>query len=186
MFKLNEELPTSVVINGEEYKVDMSFDNIITINEALNDDELSWEVQLYIGLKRLFVDLPDLPMKELEKVFVETYKGLVGIGEKKVKLDIKGNPMPSSPGEDGGKPSYDLVQDAEYIFASFFQYYGMDLHEHLGKLHYYKFRALLNGLGEDTIFQKIVHIRTCDLPSGKGSGKEKERMIELKKKYALK
>lgn len=183
MLKLNESLPTSISVNGIEYNVDLSFDNVITINEMLNDDELDDITQILTGMELLFEKMPEGDINEIAEIFHKAYNELIGIGKEEQEYDIKGNPMPSQKSKDNNGPSYDLVQDAELIFASFYQYYGIDLHEHFGKMHYYKFRALLNGLGEDTIFQKVVRIRTCDLPKG---AKEREEMTKLKKLYALK
>lgn len=186
MFKLNEHLPTSIEVNGVEYEVDLTFDNVININEMLNDQELDDITQILTGLQLLFKEVPQGTIQELTDIFYHTYNELIGVGKEEVQLDIKGNPMPSGPSENNGEPSYDLVQDAELIFASFFQFYGIDLHDEIGKMHYYKFRALLNGLGEDTVFQKIVRIRTEPLPTGKGTSEQREEMKKLKKKYALK
>src|SRR5690625_3825659 len=99
-------------------------------------------------------------------------------------VDLARNPMPKMTDDD--EKAYDLVQDAEYIYASFMHTYHIDLFEQQGKLHWKKFKALLNGLGEDTIFSRIVGIRTADLPTGKGTSKERERLRKLKRKYALK
>src|SRR5690625_2519881 len=86
---------------------------------------------------------------------------------------------------DDDEKAHDLVQDAEYIYASFMHTYRIDLFEQQGKLHWKKFKALLNGLSEDSIFSRVVGIRNAELPSGKGMQKERERLRKLKQKFAL-
>lgn len=185
MFKLNNYPDDTVIINGEEVKVDMSFDNILTINDVLNDQELNDYTQIKTCYELLFDKDLDVDIHEANELFYQAYTKLVGTAEKEVQYDIKGNPMPSM-SEEKEEASYDVVQDAELIFASFFQCYGIDLHDHIGKMHYYKFRALLNGLSDDTVFQQVVHIRRKELPTGNGTEKERKRLKELKKKFALK
>ena len=81
---------------------------------------------------------------------------------------------------------YDLEQDAEYIYASFLQDYGIDLFEQQGKLHWYQFKALLAGLSETTKFKRVLEIRQMPLPTGKNSGKHRAEVEKIKKAYALK
>jgi hypothetical protein len=90
--------------------------------------------------------------------------------------------------DDGGtsKQLYDLKQDAEYIYASFLQEYGIDLIDMQGKLRWEKFLALLSGLRDNTRFKEIVGIRAAELPRGKGMEKERKRLRKLKRIYALK
>ena len=68
---------------------------------------------------------------------------------------------------------YDI--DADLIYASFMQAYGIDLTEN--DLHWRKFQALLSGLPSETVMSKIIEIRTYN-------GKDKD-MKQLKSKWAL-
>ncbi|HDU1280237.1 TPA: hypothetical protein REU92_002791, partial [Listeria monocytogenes] len=104
-----------------------------------------------------------------------------------IQCDIDGNPMPSATNEDGEEPAYySLTQDSDYIFASFLQDYNIDLIEVRGKLHWYKFRALFESLRDDTAIKSIMSIRQAELPSGKGTEKERDALIKLKNHYKLK
>lgn len=186
MFKLNDELVEAVEINGKLFKVDMSFDNILNLIEMLNDKELSDETQIVLGIEMLFDDPLDMPIGEQVKVFFESYQALIGKdAESDLEYDLLGNPMPRQ-AEEESEPLYDLQQDAEYIYASFMQDYGMDLFEQQGVLHWYKFKALLTGLSDNTKFKKVLEIRQMPLPSGKGSSKQRAEVEKLKRAYALK
>lgn len=76
---------------------------------------------------------------------------------------------------------YDFFEDADYIFASFFQIYGIDLSEN--HLHWHKFLALFKSLPEDCKFSKILSYRSCD--TSKMKGEEKKFYSEMKEYYAL-
>lgn len=41
------------------------------------------------------------------------------------------------------------------------------------------------GLPDTTIFRRVVNIRTEELPTGKGTEKQREELKKLKKIYAL-
>ena len=179
-------LEDSVEIDGVTYELDMSYDNILRLFDLLKDNSLSDASKVNTGLIMLIND--DLEQYEIEvkaKIFVELFKSAVGNDEsERNNVDLEGNPMPDIPNDD--KRAYDLVQDAEYIYASFMSDYGIDLFEAQGKLHWYKFKALLNGLTDKSKFMRVVEIRQAEMPKGKGMQKERERLRKLKEHYALK
>lgn len=185
MLNLAYPITDSVEIDGVEYKLDLAFDNVLRLLEMLADEYLSDFDKVSLGL-RILIDVSlDYEVKEQADIFVELFKSIMGAGEEdNQNLDIEGNVMPSP--EQGGEKIYSIKEDADYIFASFYQDYGVDLVEQQGKLHWYKFKAMLNGLKKDTQFKEILNIRTMELPSGKGSSKEREQIRKLKKQYALK
>ena len=54
-------LPKSVEINGQSFFVRYDFRVILTIFEALDDEELNDEERAYTALKLFFVDFDDIP-----------------------------------------------------------------------------------------------------------------------------
>lgn len=177
-------LVDTVVIDEKTYELDMSFNNILILFDLLQDKTIDDVTKVKKGLFLLIEDeLEEYGIEERAKIFVETFKSVVGESEKKQLVDLDGNPMPDISEDD--KKAFDLAQDAEYIYASFMHTYGIDLFEMQGKLHWKKFKALLNGLSEDSIFSRVVGIRTAELPTGKGMAKERERLRKLKQKFAL-
>ena len=177
-------LDDTVEINGKTYVLDMAFDNILRLFELIQDKTLDEVTKVETGLIMLIGDpLEGTSTKEKAEIFVELFKNIVGESKEKRLVDLDGNPMPDISEDD--KKAFDLAQDAEYIYASFMHTYRIDLFEMQGKLHWKKFKALLNGLSEDSIFSRVVGIRTAELPSGKGMQKERERLRKLKQKFAL-
>lgn len=183
LFDLAYPLDDTVVINGVTYELDMSFDNVLRLIDMLSDKELSDIVQIETGLKMLLGVELDCDIYEKEQIFHKLFKSTIGKDvEENVPVDIEGNPMPHQKEE----KVYSIKQDAEFIYASFYQDYGIDLFEQQGKLHWYKFRALLSGLRSDTKFKEVIEIRTMELPTGKGSDKQRKAIKELKEMYKLK
>ncbi len=77
--------------------------------------------------------------------------------------------------------SYDFEVDAEVIYSSFWQAYGIDLGK--TRMHWWAFRSLLLGLPEDTPFMQRVYYR---VGSTKGmSKKQKKDFEERRKRYQL-
>lgn len=179
-YPLNE----TVEIDGKEYPLNLTFDNVLRLYDMLNDKKLTDYTQIVTGLKMLIgTDLPEYPIEEKTEIFQKIYYETIGKdAEESIPVDIEGNPMPKKPEE----REYSIKQDAPYIYASFYQDYGIDLYEVQGKLHWEKFKALLHGLRSDTQFKEIVHIRTMELPNGKGTEKTRKHIIELKEFYKLK
>jgi hypothetical protein len=178
--RLNDPLVTSFVYEGKEYRIDLAFDNVLDVFDVLSDDALRDYEKAEIGLALLLGEQDYVPSVGL---WNHIYKEYIEIQRKQpIEYDLKGNPMPVQ--EEDDDRVIDLDQDAEYIYASFRQAYGMNLYEQQGKLHWHEFKALLNGLSSDTIMQRIIQIRMWK-PSKHESGEYKENMRKLQKIYAL-
>ena len=79
-------------------------------------------------------------------------------------------------------PAFSFSQDAPYIYAAFKEQYGIDLLSQ-EKLHWWKFLALFESLGEETKMAKIMYYRTV---STSGMSKDRRAFInEMKKAYKL-
>lgn len=81
-----------------------------------------------------------------------------------------------------GKQAYSFSVDSEAIYADFSRFYNIDLTSE--NLHWWKFRALLAGLPNDSSFKERIYYRTCEL---KGlSKKEQSRIKEIRKEIEIK
>ena len=163
MVSINTPLPHEVTVNGRKYAITPWFDNILSMYQAIEglDEWDKPEVMLHYLLEKP----PKKPSIELLKACMEVLF------------------KPSK----GGEKTFDFVQDAELIYAAFYQAYGIDLIEQQGKLHWWKFLALLNGLPSDTRFSEIVSIRTRPIPApNKYNEQERQNLMKLKREYALK
>lgn len=181
VFKLHWKTDDTFEILEQKHDVDLSFDNILLLLEMLNDDELDDASKIELGIEFLLGKPLGLDIEDQHQVFNELFERFIQ-AEKQVRTDRLGNPLPV---QDESKPNYCFSHDAEYIYASFMQAYGIDLIEEQGKLHWVKFKALLDGLPDDTKFRQVVDIRMRKLPTGKGTADERKSLMALKKIYAL-
>lgn len=83
---------------------------------------------------------------------------------------------------------YEISIDSNYIYSAFFEQYQIDLIDN--NIHYYKFIALFDCLSENTLFKKIVHIRTQDIRKLDDSKLQAsyiklKQMFEIKEDFAL-
>lgn len=81
------------------------------------------------------------------------------------------------------KQIYSYEFDADYIYSAFMQQYKIDLNR-IKYMHWWKFKALFEGLTEETQIVKIMGYRAMDLSQIKDK-EEKKRYKKLQKLYAL-
>lgn len=94
--------------------------------------------------------------------------------------------MRDSPSSDNVR-AFDFAQDADYIYAAFWQTYKMDLLKERGRLDWRRFYALFLGLPENTRLSEIMSIRTREMPKqNEYNEKEIEALKKAKRYYALK
>lgn len=90
--------------------------------------------------------------------------------------------MTTGGGDAHRAPVFSYAQDAPYLFAAFEQQYGIDLTT--VDLHWWRFRALFDGLSDKTELVKIIGYRAWK--PYKGCPKEEAaQMRKLQKRYAL-
>lgn len=80
------------------------------------------------------------------------------------------------------KQIYSFDYDDKYIYSAFMEQYGIDLTE--TNMHWWKFRAMFNGLNEDTLFSKIMGYRSIDISSIKDK-QQKDYYKKMKNMYRL-
>lgn len=178
--RLNDPLVTEFEFAGESYPVDLSFDNVLDVFDVMADESLRDYERAQICLSLL---LDETCSRELViPLWNHLYETFIHTKEKQtLELDRKGNPLPV---QKENKQVIDFEKDTDYIFASFQQAYNINLYQEQGKLHWYEFKALLNGLPSDTMMQRIIQIRLWE-PSPGDSLDTKQAMRELQKTYAL-
>lgn len=176
------------VINGKKYEARASFDIILAIIDCLSDKRLNDYTKLIICIQNFFgkdTDLVTLEPNELMSVFNNVFAYYTKGKEKPKKYDDLGNEIPEIEDYDEDVVQcYSLKQDANYIYGAFVQTYGIDLVESQGKLHWFKFQALLESLPDDTKFRQIIKIRQWKPRKG-DSTEYKRDMRKLQDFYSL-
>lgn len=185
--RLNDRLPTIYEYNGNDYPIDLTFDNVLDMFDVIADEDLSDYDKARLNLLYLFdgdhLD-PEQATIEPEDVidtWNDIYERYISLpDEKVVEYDLKGNPMPQKE----SKQLIDISKDGDHIYSSFMQAYRIDLIDEQGVMHWHKFKSLLNGLPENTVFKRIMQIRAWEPTEGE-SKEYRKNMTELQKIYSL-
>lgn len=181
--RLNDPLVTSFVYEDKKYDINLAFDVVLDVFDYLDDKTLREYEKARISLVLLLGD-QDYDQSKTIDLWNYIYESFIHIEEKvAVEYDLKGNPMPSSD-ENDNKKIFDLEHDAEHVYSSFMQAYRIDLFEQQGKMHWFKFKSLLNGLPDDTPLKNIMSIRNWK-PSKGDSDEHKKSMEKLQRLHAL-
>lgn len=161
-------LPTELSVNGKYLKINTGFKAWFrfakAIKRAKTDDDI------LNALKPVFLD--KIPMCDAEEALKSCFNFFV---------NAKSFVNHDADGEASTAIAYDLELDSNYIFSAFLEQYGIDLTER--DIHYYKFIALFDSLSENTLFKRIVSIRTKDI--SKEDSKMQESYRKLQKAFEI-
>lgn len=172
-FSLCARLKKSIRLGLFPVHIDPSFQVVLKCNEVLSDSMLSENDKIDICCS-LFIKhrwiLHLMPEKKRQEFFRVYFDSFVHVGKQKK----------------GTKKVLDFSQDAQYIYSSFWQCYGLDLLGKDRRLHWWSFVALLGGLSDDTRLMQVISIRTRPLPKPtKYNQEERVQLIKLKQMYKL-
>ncbi len=173
---LHYKLDDTITIDDKTYTLNLTFDNVLRVYDVNNDTELDLVTKVDLGLYLLLGETPkyeddgwlSAPLKLNEIERLEVYTSLINQlkpGLKEDEDDYEDEDFDDDLTEPELPKLFDLDVDSDYIFSGFMQAYGIDLIEQQGKLHWYKFNALLNGMPDDTKFSQIVGIRSWKKPN---------------------
>lgn len=165
---LTDNLPTELVICGENCPIRSDFRTFIKVSETVLGSEWSIEKTLDL-IKLVFINVPPNLYEAIRAVM--WFLSPPREQENGEKTD-----------EAARKRVFDYEVDSYYIYSAFMQQYGIDLCS--AELHWWQFKALFDGLTEDTQFIKIVQIRSMDLNDIKDKDMKK-RYRKMKALYKL-
>ena len=174
---LTEALPESVRIHGKEYPIQCDFRIGIKLDGILRS-ELEDQEKIKRMLVLYFKDNipPDIPAA-IDKIIWFYRCGEVLDNEDEEKKKRRYIRRRSK------DPACVLTQDAPYVYAAFMDQYGIDLTS-ATFMHWWKFMALFESLGDETKMSKIMYYRQA---STSGMSKERRAFLnEMKKIYRIK
>lgn len=172
---LIDELPQTVTIDNKEFPISTNFRTFILFEMLLSDNSLSDRRKMEEMINLFFVEeTPERITEDVINSIIDFYR--CGKQEtrkqKAVRRTVKNK-----------KKVYDFECDDAYIYAAFVSAYNIDLNE-IDYLHWWKFKALFNGLPSDCEFVKIMGYRATDTTAIKDN-KERNRILKLQALYAL-
>ena len=172
--KLYEPFPDRITVDGQEYRLTLWFDRVLRFYDVLDDPDLTPEEKTEAGFAWL-VDCRKSPPVEVQNRVLQQLMSVV-IAPPQRRLSTQKQP----------KKCVDFGFDAEEIYSSFRQVYGIDLIHECGRLHWCAFLAMFHGLPENTPIKQIMRIRSEDIPApNKHNAEHIRRLTELKTLYAL-
>lgn len=170
MWTLYDRWPRKCRFDNRSYRLHLSFDRVLRVFDVQNDEVMTDAEKVDTALYILVGRKRPKEIGEAVKLFSHICRTYIDVI--KSKKD--------------GKRSLDFKQDAPYIYAAFYQCYGIDLEKQIGKLHWWAFLNLFRGLADDTRMMQIVSIRTRPLPKPtKYNAEERARIMRAKAEYAL-
>ena len=159
--KLPNCTPSGVKIRND-FRESIKFELLMQDNKIKDIDKIAIALNLY------YCEVP----RDIEKAIDEMlwfYRG-----GKEIKTSQEGKES---------KQIYSYEFDDELIYSAFKDQYNIDLNS-IRFLHWWKFKALFEGLKEDNRIVEIMGYRAVDLSKIKDKD-EKTRYEKLKKIYAL-
>lgn len=178
MLSLTQDPLNEVIFDGKAYHLDLAFDTVIQYLSLSADTDLSDDEKTEYAIS-LFLDDQILPSdpKFFEAVFEVISKEITS--DPYGNNSVNDNPFGLAPVK-----YFDYEQDAEAIYASFLSEYNIDLLKQRGKLHWRQFKALFNGLSENSYMQRIISIRQRDLSEIEDT-KTQQQLNDAKAYYSL-
>lgn len=171
---LLDELPTSVIVDGEAFPIRWQFGCMIMFELMMQENEFDDDNERVAWALNLFYDGP-VPENTAEAI-----AQMIGFyaGDRPEHSRAKRGQSARRQ-----KHVYSFDHDDEYIFSAFLQQYGVNLVERQD-LHWYQFRAMLHALTDECMFSQIVKYRAMDTSRIKDA-KLRQQYNELKALYAL-
>lgn len=159
---LSGRLPTTVTVGGREYAINTSHRTGIAFEELVQR-HIADATKIALALELYYPECPpDIP--EAIRQMLWFYR----LGKDERELS--------------SQRVYDYGYDFDNIYASFQQAYHVDLFD--ADLHWWRFRAMLLGLPEDTPFMKAVGYRQMRIPQGMPR-EQREFYAKMKRLHAL-
>lgn len=161
-------LPTKIEIDSKEYEINSNFRTSILFELLMQDKSIENENKIPMALQLYYPVIPKNINEAIEKMlwFYRCGKDIrksKGNGKRKSVTQV-----------------YSFEHDNEYIYAAFMDQYNIDLQD-IEYLHWWKFKAMFNGLKEDNQIKRIMGYRSMDL----SKIKDKEQKAYYKKMQRL-
>jgi len=159
--------------NGLKLRTD--FRESIKFELLMQDNKIDEQTKIIQALKLYYYDISKITdIKQAINDILWFY----ACGKQEINVDNN-----KEQNTEGNKQIYSYEFDDEYIYSAFMEQYKIDLNN-IKYLHWWKFKALMNSLSENTQFVKIMGYRAIDL----SKIKDKDIRLnykKLKKQYSL-
>lgn len=183
MFSFTKRPETTFKLFNNEYRINLAFNVVIeafgVLDSELTDEEKIEKCFDLLVIDALPVDKLSIKSDVISNVFSYINEHPYGNDTE----DYDGNNDTES-----GKNNvadFDYEQDAGAIYASFLNFYHIDLNQMIDRMHWDQFKALFDNLGSETPIQKIRQYRSDDLTGYKDDPERAQFVSEMKSYYQL-
>ena len=157
-----------------DFRTSILFELLMQDKDISNQDKVALAINLYFNKQPKSHE----EMKKMTKAIIWFYS----CGNKKQELKENNQKEEIVKKEKKRKQIYSFEQDDFLIYSAFMEQYHIDLNE--TKLHWWKFKAMFDGLNDDILFSKVMGYRSIDLSKIKDK-KQIEHYANLQKHWAL-
>ena len=159
-------LPTSLEVGGKDWEIRSDYRNILTVFEALEDNELSDQEKLYVTLLRLYVDFNSMP----KECYQEAYEKVMQFIECHDRSDDKKNPK-----------LINWQKDEQMIFPAINAVAGCEVRA-IEYMHWWTFLGYFESVDNESLWSFVLSIRQ---KRAKGKKLEKYEQEFYQKNLAL-
>lgn len=161
-------LPDTVTISGTAYQIRTDFRVGVRFEEMLADSTLNDEAKVALALALWFEQCPEAYIGDIIDAVLWFHRGGKEAGD----------------GDDVEERVYSFSHDYDMLYAAFLSAYRIDLLDPDTRLHWWRFRAMLVALPEQSQFMRAVGWRctevTSDMPSD-----QRRHVRKMKRLFAL-
>ena len=171
---LIDRLPTEVegLELNTDFRTSILFELLMQDKDISNEDKVALSINLYFNRQ-------PKSTKEIEKM-TKAIIWFYSCGNK--KKELKNNEEEIVKKERKRKQIYSFEQDDFLIYSAFMEQYHIDLNE--ANLHWWKFKAMFDGLNDNILFSKVMGYRSIDLSKIEDK-KQRDHYARLQKHWAL-
>ena len=166
---LVDKLPTDY----EGLKINTNFRSFILFELLMQDREIEKEDKIALALDLFYDEFP----QNIKKAF----DGIVWFYTRGKKIKEEKNSKKQQ--KNVKKKIYSYEYDADLIYTAFLDQYRLDLND-IEYLHWFKFKAMFEGLKSENKICEIMGYRAVDLSKIKDK-EEKKRYKKLQREWAL-
>ena len=166
---LVDKLPTDY----EGLKINTNFRSFILFELLMQDREIEKEEKIALALNLFYEEIPTDIKKAIDGI-VWFYTRGKKIKQEENEENKKNNKK---------KKIYSYEHDADLIYTAFLDQYGLDLND-VDYLHWFKFKAMFEGLKAENKICEIMGYRAVDISKIKDK-EEKKRYKKLQREWAL-
>lgn len=172
MIALYEQLPRYIRHGKRRIRLKLTCAAVLKALAIQSDPEIRAEDRVPWMLLCIAPRAAKLPAPEQEEVLCRIFKEFIFCSHRH--------------GRSESTRSFDFTLDADLLYASFWQAYGINLRRQAERLSWWEFMALFQSLPNGTKMREVMEIRLRDMPAPTARNqKEIQALAELKQYYAL-